>query len=503
MKFKEVFDMQKIVSSCVMRESDAYTCENITDSKELMLRAGKGIAESFDFRGRIAIVCGSGNNAGDGYVLAKFLFEKGIDVTVFRVSEKFSRDGKYYFDMCSDLGVKTQMYSENLDFSSFDIIVDCILGTGFSGEVCGAAAEAIDKINASGKTVVSADINSGLSSDSGLSSKCVVSDLTVSIGSYKQGHFLGMAKDVIKAKKNIDIGIDIRGEYALLCERKGFLPLIKKRKNYSNKGNYGYVGILGGCTEYSGAAKLANMSLSALRSGCGVAKLIVPQSIAASVSPYLLESTLCPLADDGGHIVFDKEGIDAATSRLASLAVGMGWGMSAENEKILSYILTEKSLPLVIDADGLNTLSHMNKNIFKTTKCRVVLTPHLKEFERLSCLAREDIERDPVACAKDFAREYGLILLLKGSATIITDGDEVFITDRGCAGMATAGSGDVLSGVLAGLLGYMDCTSMTVALGAYIAGAAGELAAEENTEIAMTSGDTVKMLPRVWKDLIG
>ncbi len=495
--------MEKMVSSCVMRESDAYTCANVISSKELMMRAGKGIAESFDIVGKTAIVCGSGNNAGDGYVLAKLLFEKGVFVTVFRLSEKFSDDGRYYFDMCRELGIKSEMFDENTDLSDFDIIVDCIFGTGFSGEARGQAAVAIDKINASGKTVISADINSGLSADSGLSKKCVVSDLTVSIGTYKQGHFLGMAKDVIKNKKNIDIDIDIRGEYAMYCEEKDFLPLIKERKNYSNKGDYGYVGIMGGCNEYSGAVKLANMSLSALRSGCGVSKLIVPRSIAQSVSPYLVESTLCPLDDDNGHIIFDENAIDVSTSRLAALAIGMGWGTSSENEKILSYILSEKEMPLIIDADGLNTLARMDKSILKTSKCKVVLTPHIKEFERLSGLSREDTERDPVANAKAFAKEYGVIVLLKGPATVVTDGNETFITDRGCAGMATAGSGDVLSGVLAGLLGYMPFCALTVCFGAYIAGRAGELAQAENTSFSMTSGDTVSKIPTVWKELIG
>lgn len=495
--------MEKIVSSCVMRESDAYTCANVISSKELMMRAGKGISESFDIVGKTAIVCGSGNNAGDGYVLAKLLFEKGVFVTVFCLSDKFSDDGRYYFDMCRELGIKSEMFDENTDLSDFDIIVDCIFGTGFSGEARGPAAVAIDKINASGKTVISADINSGLSADSGLSKKCVVSDLTVSIGTYKQGHFLGMAKDVIKNKKNIDIGIDIRGEYAMYCEEKDFLPLIKERKNYSNKGDYGYVGIMGGCTEYSGAVKLANMSLSALRSGCGVSKLIVPRSIAQSVSSYILESTLCPLDDDNGHIIFDENAIDASTSRLAALAIGMGWGTSSENEKILSYILSEKEMPLIIDADGLNTLARMDKSILKTSKCKVVLTPHIKEFERLSGLSREDTERDPVANAKAFAKEYGVIVLLKGPATVVTDGNETFITDRGCAGMATAGSGDVLSGVLAGLLGYMPFCALTVCFGAYIAGRAGELAQAENTSFSMTSGDTVSKIPTVWKELVG
>lgn len=493
--------MEKIVSARVMRESDDYTCKNITDSKTLMYLAGEGIWKSHTWSGRTAVVCGAGNNAGDGFVVANLIHENGGDVTIFLLSDKFSESGKFYFDMCANLGIKTEKCTENTDFSAFAHIVDCIFGTGFRGDVVGLAATVIDKINASGAFVVSADINSGLSADSGLSAKCVHSDLTVSVGTYKYGHFLGMAKDVMKAKKNIDIGIEIRGKYAILAEKEDFAPLLLLRKNNSNKGTYGYVGIMGGCTEYSGAVKLANMGASALRAGCGVAKLIVPESIAGSVAPYLLESTLCPLADEAGHILFAQNAIDGAIARLAALSVGMGWGESEENAKILEYLLAEKALPLIIDADGLNTLAKMDKNLLKNTKCRVVLTPHPKEFERLSGIDVREVLHNPVEYAENFAREYGVILLLKGASTIVTNGEKTYICDRGSAGMATAGSGDVLSGVLAGLLGYMEYSPLTVALGAYIAGAAGELAAREYTEIGMTAGDTARAIPKVWKEM--
>ena len=467
-----------------------------------MYRAGKGIYESVENWGKTAIVCGAGNNAGDGFVVAKLLHGQGGDVTIFLLSEKFSESGKYYFDMCTEMGVKAEKCSQETSFSGFDTVLDCIFGTGFHGEVRGFAAEIIDKINESGAFVVSADINSGLSADSGISAKCVRSDLTVSVGSFKYGHFLGMAKDVMRERKNIDIGIGIRGEYAVLAQKGDFLPYIKPRRNHSNKGTYGYVGIMGGCREYSGAVKLAAMGASALRSGCGVAKLIVPEGIAASVAPWVLESTLCPLRDEAGHIIFDKTAIDTALTGLSALSVGMGWGKSAENAKILEYILSEKALPLIIDADGLNTLAAMEKDILKSTKCRVVLTPHPKEFERISGVPTAEILANPVESAKDFAHKYGAVVLLKGASTVVTDGKETYICHRGSSGMATAGSGDVLSGVLTGLLGYMEYSPRTVALGAYLAGAAGELAAEEYTEIAMTAGDTARMLPRVWKELL-
>lgn len=494
--------MEKIVSSRVMRESDEYTCKNRVSSAELMYRAGEGIYKSRENWGKTAVVCGAGNNAGDGFVVAKLICEQGGDATIFLLSEKFSESGRLYFDMCAEIGVKTEMCTEETDFSCFDTVLDCIFGTGFHGEVRGLASVIIDKINASGAYVVSADINSGLSADSGLSAKCVRSDLTVSVGSYKYGHFLGMAKDVMREKKTIDIGIEIRGEYAILAEREELLPLIAPRKNNSNKGTYGYVGIMGGCREYSGAVKLAGLGASALRAGCGVAKLIVPESIAQSVAPWLLESTLCPLADEAGHIIFEKTALDKALSGVAALALGMGWGRSAENEKILEYILREKALPLVIDADGLNTLSRMDKSLLALTGCRAVLTPHPKEFERISGVPVAELLQAPAEHARAFARKYGVILLLKGASTVVTDGEETYVCDRGCAGMATAGSGDVLSGVLAGLLGYMECTPRTVALGAYLAGAAGELAAAEYTDIAMTAGDTAAKLPAAWRRLL-
>ena len=163
--------MAKIVSPRVMRESDEYTCENVTDSKTLMYRAGQGIFESLEKWGKTAVVCGFGNNAGDGFVVAKLICESGGDATVFLLSEKFSESGRFYFDICKSLGVKINICTKETEFSGFDTVLDCIFGTGFRGEVRGLAADIIGKINESGAFVVSADINSGLSAESGLAEK--------------------------------------------------------------------------------------------------------------------------------------------------------------------------------------------------------------------------------------------------------------------------------------------------------------------------------------------
>ena len=210
--------MPRAVSVEVMRESDAWTIANKIPSKELMHRAGEGIYNAGKWTGPVAIVCGSGNNAGDGYVVADLLHQAGTACTIILLSEKFSEDGRYYFDICKEHGVpyvlweelKTKTAADSL-LSGYCTILDCILGTGFSGDVRGTAKEAIEQINTSGAYVISADINSGLNGDTGLGTTFVKSDLTVSIGDFKLGHFKGLANEAMKEKVNVDIGIEIQG----------------------------------------------------------------------------------------------------------------------------------------------------------------------------------------------------------------------------------------------------------------------------------------------------
>lgn len=201
-----------VLSVADMRRSDAYTIENFTDSKTLMARAGRGIFDACAWHGRVAVVCGSGNNAGDGYVLATLLYDAGIDVHLFLTEERFSPDGAHFFAQCKARGIPVTLWSAETDLGSFDFAVDCIFGTGFRGEVRGACADAIRAINRSGAYVVSADINSGLCGDTGEGALCVVSALTVSIGFYQPGHFRGRAPSVIGRLTNCDIGILPLGE---------------------------------------------------------------------------------------------------------------------------------------------------------------------------------------------------------------------------------------------------------------------------------------------------
>lgn len=190
-----------------MRRSDAYTIEHLVPSKELMYRAGYAAYKSVAFYGKVLIVCGSGNNAGDGYVMAQLLQNDGMDVHILLLQEKFSEDGLYYFNQCKEAGISYSMYEESFDFSKYDFIVDCIYGTGFKGEVSEPAKSIITSINQSPAKKISIDINSGMNGDTGEADICIYSDITISIGYIKDGLLKENAKKYIKKLINVDIGI--------------------------------------------------------------------------------------------------------------------------------------------------------------------------------------------------------------------------------------------------------------------------------------------------------
>ncbi len=496
--------MIRIVSVDNMRRSDAYTIAHHIPSRELMARAGKAIFDAVDWRAPVAIVCGSRNNAGDGFAVAALLKDAAIDCELFLLSENLSDDGRHFFTQCEALGIPIHRGIDELMLDGFQTILDCLLGTGFQGTVREPYRTAIERINASNAVIVSADINSGLGGDSGLSEHCVRSDLTVSIGSYKSGLFLNAAKDMIKKKINCDIGIELIDEPSYLIEQEDIRHLFAHRPNFSNKGDYGYVALIGGSIEYSGAAKLANLALTTLRAGAGVAKLAVPRSIAEAVLPYLLESTLFLLDAPDGAYRYSRTTTERLLYHTKAASIGMGMGRSEEVRRLLEHLLGEYSGRLIIDADGLNMLSEMDRQQIKNASCRLILTPHPKEFERLSGENIEDFQKDPISAAKRYAEDTGVILLLKGPTTIITDGKTVYLVDRGSAGMATAGSGDVLSGILTGICGWArdDELLLSVAAGAYLNGLAGEIAASDIPEASMIAGDTVRAIPKAIKAIL-
>ena len=484
--------MKKIVSVENMRKSDAATIAGGIPGRELMYRAGVGILGGVTWRGRIAIVCGSGNNGGDGYVLATLLWDRGFSCTLYLLSDRFSADGKYYYDACAERGIPSVLCDDGTDLSGYDMIVDCIFGTGFRGEATGLAGRIIERINASGAYVVSVDINSGMNGDNGRGETAVRSDLTVSVGTYKPGHFLNRAKDLIGDKVNVDIGIGILEKPYHLFEAEDVRRVLTPRRQDSNKSTYGYIALVGGSECYSGAIRLAALAESAMRSGAGVTMIAAPKGLSPVILPAILESTFYPLSEENGMLRFSEEEFERLTRRVRVIAFGMGIGNSADTERAVEYLLKHYTGTLILDADGLNALARLPRTLLSETSASVILTPHPLEFARLSGKTVGEVLDAPIPLAAEYARETGAVVLLKGAATVITDGNEVILTDRGCAGMATAGSGDVLSGILAAMCGYCGDRLLAAAAAAFVNGYAGELAEQESNAIAMTAGDTAR-----------
>ena len=298
--------------------------------------------------------------------------------------------------------------------------------------------------------------------------------------------------------------------------------LFPKRPTECHKGNFGYVALIGGSLEYSGAIRLAAQANASIRSGAGVATVAAPRSICPLIAPQIMEATLYPLSDHDGRIVFNEDEFAGLVRRYDCIAFGMGIGNSDETLKAIEYLLTHYNKTLIVDADGLNAMARLDHEIIRKSRAKLVLTPHAKEFSKLSGMSVEETKADPVKAAEYLASELNAVVLLKGSTTVVagpetrpktvpevfTDNNEgpdnqpVLMTDRGCPGMATAGSGDVLSGIMAALCVNAEDLVLAAAAGAYINGAAGELAQSRRSDVTMTSADTAACVAEVIEEII-
>lgn len=489
--------MIDVVSAEMMQKSDAATIAGGIPAKELVCHAGYEIFNSVDWHGKIAVVCGSGNNGADGYVLASRLHANGYSCTIYLVDGRFTEEGSFFFESGCRRRLPYRLWKDGTELSEYDMVVDCIFGTGFHGEPMGNAKKAIDAINRSGAFVVSVDINSGLNGSSGRATCAVRSDLTVSIGTRKTGHFLNDAKDYIGRLVNRDIGIRLCEKPYHLVEEADVRAVFGTRKHHSNKSTYGYIALVGGSECYSGAIRLAALAESAMRSGAGVTTVAAPRSLAPVILPAILESTFYPLSEENGMLNFCADEIDGLMRRVKGIAFGMGCGNGAGTVQTVEYLLSRYDGVLILDADGLNALAKLPRETLRASSASVILTPHPLEFARLSGKELDAVLEDPIASAREYAAETGAIVLLKGTTTVVSDGDEVLMIDRGCPGMATAGSGDVLSGILAAICGVRrDGLLQATAAAAFLNGYAGELAERESCSISMTAGDTARMVKK-------
>ncbi len=283
---------------------------------------------------------------------------------------------------------------------------------------------------------------------------------------------------------------------------KDLKDILYKRPEDCHKGSFGYISLVGGSLPYSGAIRLAAMANCAMRSGAGVVSIAAPDCICPLIAPQILESTLFPLDSEGGYIKYNEEQFASLCRRMDLIAFGMGIGNTDQTAAALDMLLNNYGGILIVDADGLNALAAMDKKIIKNSRPRLILTPHIGEFSRLSGIDTARAAAAPEVCAAELALKLGAIVLLKGPQTVVTDGCSSYLVRCGCPGMATAGSGDVLSGILAAVCGYNpDRLLKAAAAGAFINGRAGELAMARHSDVSMVASDTALAIEDILKSI--
>ena len=489
--------MEKILSVEMMQEADKYTIKNLISQKDLILRVGKEIEKNFIFdHNKILIVVGKGNNGGDGLALAIALLDVDCCFDIYFVYEDNANILK---ELLNDYPKLKEHIVKSLDaIGKYDIIVDAIFGIGFNGSIDDKISNLFDTINQAHKFTISIDIPSGLNANNGKATIAIKSSLTFAIAYYKPGHFLNDAKDYIERLNCLDVGIKSLSTGYNLYEAN-LDKEFSKRKQNSHKGSFGYVAIMGGSKYYSGSVKLANVALSSLIVGSGVSRLIIPECIEKMVGKYVLEATLFPLKSDNNSFVYEKEGLQKAIDKIDALAFGMGISDNyVENSKILTYILNNYAGKLLIDADGLNTLSKMDLNLLNNSKASIVLTPHMKEFSRLINVDVDLIIQNPIYYVKEFSKKYNVVLLLKGTSSIVAYQEQIYIIKEGSVCLSKGGSGDILSGIICGILGYKDFLEATL-VGTYLFGRIGTINQKSNGVYGNLPRDTLKTLKNIMK----
>lgn len=438
-----------VLTRALIVESEEKAVQNgIFSFRELMYTAGenaaKEILKRYEVKNKkIAVLCGTGNNGGDGCVIASILKNNGADVTVitpFGIPK--TENAKYYYNLLENVN-KTDAFSEN-----YDIIIDALFGIGFNRKPDDFTKHLFRSVNKSKAIKISIDMPSGVECDNGIVfSDAICADLTLTFIALKPCFVLPSGSDYCGEVKVIDIGVAPVGKTYDIIKK----PTFQKRKHNSHKGTYGTALLIVGSYGMAGAAMLS--SKAALRSGLGIAKCVVPKSIYDAFTCYLPEAVCVPSNEtEKGILDFNFLDFENLLSGCDAVLCGCGMGNDENTKKIISYLLNNCTKPIIIDADGINSMLD-SIELLKSSEVPVVLTPHPGEMARLCKVTVPEIENDRVGFAKRFATEYGCCVVLKGANTIVAESNgNVSFNIFGNPGMATGGSGDVLAGITVSLL---------------------------------------------------
>ena len=466
--------------------------------------------------GSVLVVAGQGNNGGDGYVMARILAERGWRVTtlVLGLESTISGDARVMLNVIRNLGLPLSFIEDALTLKKHFVdaapthIIDAIFGTGLNSDVRGLQAEAISLINTSAAPVFAVDIPSGVDGSTGrICGVAVQADLTATFDHAKIGH--GSQPGAVYAGdlNVVDIGIPLTGreEFSsnvFLLDEIEVEPLLPNRSAVGHKGSFGHLLVLAGSPGKTGAAALAGNA--AVRSGCGLVTVGTSAIVHDIIEMKLTEAMSYPLMDQGGLISLQaQQQIEQLLINRQALAIGPGLGVSAELGELIKWLVTSVPLPMIIDADGLNLLAGQLEALQWRSKQPLILTPHPGEMARLAGLTVSDVEANRFEIARNFATKYGVILLLKGARTVIAAPDgRVNINSTGNDGLASGGSGDVLTGLIGGLLAQgMDGFSAAT-LGAWLHGRAAELVADYQGTAGMAASDLLSQLPIARHELV-
>ena len=500
----------KILDVNKIREADQYTIQNEPISSiDLMERAGgncaKWIRKKLKKKHRIMVFAGPGNNGGDGLVIARHLLEKGYKVEVYIVAftDKYSDDFSVNLKRLQEIEkaeIHTIKDKEQLPgIRENTLIIDSIFGSGLSRPVKGLPADVIQHINASNAIIIAIDIPSGLFADELSDPKAgaiVQADYTLSLQMPKYSFMFAENEFFVGKLCMVPIGLhpDFLASApakALYMDKYELRPLLRKRARFSHKGTYGHGLLIAGSYGKAGAAILA--ARGALRSGIGLLTAHIPS---AAVNPLQSATPETMLSIDDDKNVFANL---PDLERFNAIGVGPGLGTDKLTQTALKLLIQSAKAPMVLDADALNILSE-NKTWLSFLAPGSIITPHPKEFERLAGKSGNSLER--VKRQIDFAVKYQLFVVLKGAYTsIATPTGKLFFNSSGNPGMATAGSGDVLTGIILGLLAQNYPPLEATLLGVYLHGLAGDLAARKLEMEAMTSGDITDYLGKAFHKL--
>ena len=464
---------------------------------------------------KVIIFCGKGNNGGDGFVIARHLFQLRTNVTVLLAGKIADLKGNAKTNALSAQNLNIPIHELNYEnVNSFDhklrhsdIIVDALFGTGLSKPATGLMETVINKINQYKRFTVSVDINSGIDADSGLFiGPHVFSDLTFALASMKKSHLLHPAAGAMKKVELLDIGIpqesySEQNIQSHLVEEKDIKSIFHSRSPDSHKGNYGHVLVLAGSTGKSGAAGLT--ALAALRSGCGLCTLALPETSQKAFELHPMEVMTIPLpqTESGTLSLKAKAPILKLLEGKSAVAIGPGLTTDPETVSLIGELLPYINCSLILDADAINAFEN---NIDWLDKLKsAILTPHPKEMSRLTGLSTQEIQKNRMRVTTEFAQKYSTLLLLKGAPTLIgTPDGNIYINSTGNPGMATGGSGDVLTGIIAGLAAQNISLQNAAIAGAYIHGHSGDLFSEKETQTSLIAGDLLRCLPDTLKQIL-